>query len=336
MRIHFSLVCPLAATLIVIMVGCGTEVGNPIIKRPTTPRMIAQDTVEADLFDLTEGLFESEETDDALELTHVGAMTPELNLVGSSCSSDGYQAQARFDADKMRDNLAPTQRYIVSVERGFTVDWKSPQGGLWCDANNRVRKRRALLQGASVMRTGRFVRTLEAVASVDGSEYQSAQFVSEGSKQTLFKKVERVDGGLSVLSSISWKKKRSSLIKTIEGESEDVSSSEVSAASPLKILRRFTTVNGKRSKTFQVTSGTSKTTRTDGSVIEISYENLSFDVQNSCLASSGVISGKIVNSEAQDGDMIQFRIDFSKSNDGRPSIEFSDGQSALLSGACAQ
>ncbi|MEY2988516.1 MAG: hypothetical protein RJB13_2037, partial [Pseudomonadota bacterium] len=41
------------SSLLHFLMSCGTEAGNPIIKRPTTPRVVAQDSVDADLFDLS-------------------------------------------------------------------------------------------------------------------------------------------------------------------------------------------------------------------------------------------------------------------------------------------
>lgn len=328
-----------AVVLALLLTSCGTEVGNPIVKRPTTPRVVAQDTIEADLFDLTDGMFNADESDDGDEA--IGAAlgfsnTAPSALVDSSCSSSGTEAQASYSSDRVRDSLSGTQSYSVSVERAYSVFWKSPQGGLRCDAKNRIRKRRVLLKGASVERSGRFVRVIEALSPVAEGDYEAAQFVSEGSKKTEFDNTESVDGGLNVTSSVTWSKKRGSVIRTSLGESEDVSESTVSSEAPIKILRRFVTENGQLTRRFEVQSGTSKTVRPDGSEVVVEFKNLKFDSQTSCFATSGQIVGSLRPTPSTGDETVTFTIDFSKITQGRPSVEFSDGQSIKLSGTCAQ
>lgn len=313
-----------------LLMSCGTEVGNPVIKRPTTPRVVAQDSLEADLFDLTEGQFESGDEDDASAVALVTGSSAVLNLAGLSCSSNGTQAQATFSADRIRDVSSQTQRYLVSIERQYSVEWTSPQGGLWCDSKNRVRERRALLEGASTLRTGRFARTLEGVGEHSETDYVKAEFVSEGFKKTFFDKVETSDNDLKLYSQVTWNKSRSNIVKTKQGDSSGVSESVVSDSSPLRVLKTFRTENGKLSRTFVVESGKSEISQADGSVVSIEYQDLTFGSASSCYATSGVVVGSVSGTS----DSLTFRVDFGKLVDGRPSIEFSDGQTVLLSGVC--
>lgn len=326
----------LFSSLLCFLVSCGTEVGNPVIKRPTTPRVVAQDSVEADLFDLVEGQFEFGDEDDASALSLATRNSEVFNLSASSCSSDKTQAQATFSADRARESSSQAQRYIVFIEREYSVEWKSPQGGLRCDAKNRIRKRRALLEGASTLRTGRFARTLEGVGELADTDYLAAEFVSEGFKKTLFDKVENINGDLKLHSRVTWKKSRSNKIKTKQGESLGSSESVVSDSSPMRIIKTFRTENGKLSRTFEVESGRSENSQADGSLVSLEYQNLKFGSESSCYATSGLLLGTVSQVDADGLEPVSFRIDFSKAVDGRPSIEFSDGQTVLLSGVCGQ
>lgn len=83
------------------LTSCGTETGNPVIKRPTTPRNVAQDAVESEFLDLTESLGESDSSTTGLALVEsisndsfslAGGKLVDSTVNQPSCSADSTKA----------------------------------------------------------------------------------------------------------------------------------------------------------------------------------------------------------------------------------------------------
>ncbi|MFZ9519978.1 MAG: hypothetical protein ACO3A4_05820 [Silvanigrellaceae bacterium] len=330
------LTCIFLLSLLASTSSCGTETGNPVIKRPTTPRNIAQDSVEADLFEASETLADFNSNSAALQL-FLGS-TSEATIVDvNECSGDSNRATTTMERTREKTKTLGKKGGTISLllERKLTTDWISPNGGLEC-VGNTLKKTLRLMKGASETRTGTVMRGL--TRNLQGStlaskEYSSAKFNSSGEWKTSYDNLEVLPETLVTTRSSSWNLKKSLTTATSEGEAYTESSSQTSPTAPLiiKVERaRGTGILVQRT----IESGTIKTTRSDGTIVEISFESAVFTQTDTCYPSKGKMRGQVTPASSNGSDIETFEVDFSAGYTDAPEIQFQDGTTVALSGAC--
>jgi hypothetical protein len=332
--------------IIPIVTSCGTETGNPIIKRPTTPRNVAQDTVESELIDLSESLADSPD-----ELTSIGltaeVTSPQLALTDSdnsfglaenrSCLGDDSSVRTVFEKNKESSKKFNKKGYTLSVvlERKIETEWTSPGGAVKC-TDGVLKKSLRLLKDSIETRNGKVKRSLSRTSTGESNmktAYSSATFESQGNWKTTYSDVSLEANALTVHKLIDWKIQKSAFISTAEGESASESTSMTVEGSPLKVkIERARPGGGVIAKTIE--SGSTKTIRPDGSIVEVTFSKLVFKSGENCYPSEGKMSGKMTPAPTAGANPETFEIDFSEATDGIPEIVFSDLQRVPLSGAC--
>jgi hypothetical protein len=361
MRISNSsagLLC-LSALVFLLLGGCGTETGNPIIGRPKTPRLVAQDTTEAELQELSESVLDSGPipptptagsyvgrnqqlvsfedfvgtSDESLQLSEHSSP---LQLNSSfSCSGDQSRVTGRvvrnIETSKEFRKSGSTVTKVVAREQNFTID--SPLGALSCSQERGVRFRPRLLEGTTETREGSSKRTVNRTGEIKAKHYRSAEFSSLGKRTKKFERVVVDAGTVRVERTVEWSLEKKSRISTSEGDSTDQSKSITVPGKPIRIVVEYTDDEGitARSKTIQ--SGTTLTTHNDGSQVEISFENISFANQE-CYPTSGILRGKLTPATSSGSQPETFTIDFADKSAEIPEIAFGDGEKTPLSGTC--
>lgn len=336
-------VLALLGSTLSVMTSCGTETGNPVIKRPTTPRNVAQDTVESEFLDLSESLGESDSSASALALAE-SLSDEQLSLVGgnkaesqATCSPDSTKASFVTERKKENKKNFTKRGYTLTIsdERSVKTEWTSPNGGLTC-ADGRLKKSIRLLKGAMEVRTGNIKRSISRFSTggtTTNQDYSSASFESRGEWKTNYADLD-VQNSTIVLSRISeWNLKKSTILTTSEGESSTELTSLTLPDAPLKIkIERQKETGALKSKTIE--TGTTRTTRADASIVELTYESVVFAEGDSCYPSSGKIRGKVTPAASTGQNVETFEIDFSSTADEVPELVFSDAKRVPLSGAC--
>lgn len=336
----------LLGSILSALTSCGTETGNPVIKRPTTPRNVAQDAVESEFLDLTESLGESDSSTTGLALVEsisndsfslAGGKLVDSTVNQPSCSADSTKASfVTQRKNEIKKNFKKRGYTLaVSNERSIRTDWTSPNGGLSC-VDGRLKKSIRLLEGAMEERTGNIRRSLSRLSSggtTSDQDYSSASFESRGIWKTTYATLD-IQSSTVVISRISeWNLKKSTILNTSEGESSTEWTSLTLPDAPLKIkVERQRTSGELKSKTIE--TGTTRTTRADGIIVELTYESVVFAEEDSCYPSSGKIRGKVTPATSTGQTAETFEIDFSSTNDEVPELIFSDAKRVSLSGAC--
>ncbi|MEN9825776.1 MAG: hypothetical protein RI953_1521 [Pseudomonadota bacterium] len=316
--------------------SCGTETGNPVIKRPTTPRNIAQDSVESDLLETTESLSDFNSTSASLHLA-LGTATDVTSVDINECTGESTKASVKMERTRERTKTLGKKGGSISLllERKLTTDWVSPNGGLEC-VGNTLKKTLRLMKGATETRKGTVLRSL--VRNTQGGtlaskEYSSAKFNSSGEWKTSFDNIEVLSDTVVLSRTSSWSLKKSLLTTTSEGEAAIESSNETSRSAPLMVkIERYRATGAIKQRTID--SGTIKTTRSDGTVVEISYEAVIFSETDTCYPSKGKMRGLVTPASSNGSNSESFEIDFSAPFTDAPEIKFVDGTTVPLSGAC--
>lgn len=335
----------LGAVLAMLVTSCGTETGNPVIKRPTTPRIIAQDTTEAELLELAESIFEtgSDSSNLSTPLTlHFGESSAlkeqQLFSLDDSpqCSGNETRLEASVErkSEKAKEFKKAEASLRISSEIKQNVVWESPLGGLSCSADKRIQKKVRFMQGATETRKGSVKRTLFRTGSSAERGYMNAEFASNGERTTKFELVVIDVDKIRVEKSVFWELKKSSRVSTEEGESEDESTTVALAENPIKIVTEKNRDPFSSVLSRIVKSGTTITTRGDGSRVEINFENMTFTSSDDCYPVSGMLRGKITPMQSSGENPESFEIDFSSRAAEIPELVFSDGEKVLLSGTC--
>ena len=323
-------------TLLSAISACGTETGNPVIKRPTTPRNIAQDSVESDLLETTESLSDFNSNSAALQF-FLASGTDVTTVDINECTGDSTRATTKMEKTRERTKVLGKKGGTVSLllERKLTSDWVSPNGGLEC-AGSTLKKTLRLMKGASETRKGTVMRSLSRNlqgATLAAKEYSSAKFNSSGEWKTTFDNIELLSDTVVVSRTSSWSLKKSLLTTTTEGEASIESSNETSPSAPLIVkIERYRGTGALKQRTIE--SGSIKTKRSDGSVVEISYESVVFSESDSCYPSKGKMRGLVTPASSSGSNPENFEIDFSAPYADAPEIKFLDGTAVPLSGAC--
>lgn len=336
----------LTGGILSVAASCGTETGNPIIKRPTTPRNVAQDTIESELVDLSESLIDSG-NEDILNLASASRPLPltsdsdddRLGLSESkTCTSDGTSVKTSHEKNKESTRQFKKKKITVSLSHSRKIDteWTSPSGAVKC-TDGVLKKTLRSLKGTTEVRTGKVKRSLSRTGTADSgtnSEYSSASFESQGSWTTGYSDITIDADSLTVQKTIGWNLKKSVFISSGEGESSSEASSSTLEGSPLQVkIKRSRPKATIISKTIE--SGSTKTVRPDGIIIEITFSQLVFQNSDDCYPSSGKLSGKITPAPASGLSQDSFEIDFSDVSEEVPQIVFADLKKIQLSGACS-
>lgn len=335
----------LSSLLSLLFISCGTETGNPVIKRPTTPRLVAQDTTEAELMELAESISElgsdSNNNSTTNSLGYVGILDLEKRqsseLADSSrCSS----TETRLDASVERKSYKEKEfkkaeaSLRISLESKQSVVWESPLGGLSCFEDKIIQRKVRLLQGATEIRKGSVKRTLARTRGSAKRGYKNAEFSSSGQRTTRFDVVGIETNTIRVEKSVFWELKKLSRVSTEEGESTEESTSEALAENPIKIVTERNRDSLSTMKSRIIKSGTTITTRADGSRVEINFENMTFTSSDDCYPVSGMLRGKITPLPSSGETPELFEIDFLSRTTEIPELTFSDGEKVPLSGTC--
>lgn len=335
----------LGAVLAMLVTSCGTETGNPVIKRPTTPRLIAQDTTEAELLELAETISETGVDSSNLTTPSVLAFAESSYLAqkqssalkdSTQCSSTETRLEASVErkSEKAKEFKKALASVKISSEIKQSVVWDSPLGGLSCSDDKGIQKKVRFIQGATEIRKGSVKRTLIRTGNSEKRGYKNAEFASSGERTTKFELVVIDADKIRVEKSIFWDLKKTSRISTEEGESADESTTVALAENPIKIVteKNRDPLSSVRSRI--VKSGTTITTRGDGSKVEINFENMTFTSGDDCYPVSGKLRGKITPMPSSGENPESFEIDFSSRATEIPELVFTDGEKVLLSGTC--
>jgi len=332
----------LASSLILLVqlpTGCGTETGNPVIKKPTTPRVVAQDAVESELmevsdsaidlggssnnlssaFALTDPLASMDGTDSNGHAMPLGAAAQQTN----SCTTDGNKVTV-----VMEKTVNSLRR---SVERKVTSVWNSPQGAISCAADNTVDRKVRLLEGTSEERSGTVNRSLELPATAGKNGYQKTASNIQGNWNVLFASIEVGTSEIKVQKTVSWSLKKSESFKTTDGSNTVQTETNTAAAAPLKILITRARDAGFAIKSRLIQSGSTTVKTADGALIELNFDNILVGGNGDCYPSSGILRGSLTPAG---GTAEAFTIDFSEKSGGNPSLSFPDGEKLPLSGIC--
>lgn len=318
-----------------VLMSCGTEVGNPVVKRPTTPRTVAQDTMESDFLELSETLSEDTSSVSSLALDSNISALPLKDAM--TCSGDEFRATTTLDKSKERSKEFPQKGHAVSIllERQLKIEWNSPSGGLSCVGNS-LKKTVRLLKGATETRTGSVIRSLNRTtknSKLSAQDYSSATFASKGDWKTTFDDLEVTGSSFIISRSSAWTLTKTNSARTSEGETSAESTSSTVESSPLKI--KITRARGSGAITNKtIESGKVKTSRADGSIVEVSFESLVFTESDSCYPSKGKVRGTVTPAPSSGQSPDTFEIDFSNSTSETPELVFSDAQRIPLSGSC--
>jgi len=354
-----GLLC-LSALVFVLIGGCGTETGNPIINRPKTPRLIAQDTTEAELQELAESVIDSgaippnptagsyvkhnlhlTSFDDFADISAENA--PQLlqsNLplqLNSSFSCSGDQSRVsgrvvrKIETSKQFRKSGSNVTKVIEREQSFIID--SPLGALSCSQDRGVRFRPRLLEGTTETREGTSRRTVTRTGEIKAKNYKFAEFSSSGKRTKKFERVVIEAGSVRVERTVEWSLEKKSRVSTSEGDSTELAKSITVRGQPIKIVVEYTDDEGSTAKSKTIQSGTTLTTQSDGSQVEISFENISF-ANGECYPKSGVLRGKTTPATGSGFQSETFTIDFSDKSAEIPEIAFGDGEKTPLSGTC--
>ncbi|NBO37446.1 hypothetical protein EBU99_02555 [bacterium] len=324
--------------------ACGTETGNPIIKRPTTPRTVAQDTVEADLIEFAESSAEfAGSTNASLAVALASVEEKNLQLAGSAntsttCVGGGTHAEVSFQKSSTSSNAfkKASRKSEVTIDRKVSLIWDSPNGGLSCVDDN-LKKSVRLLGGAIEQRKGQVSRNIVRSTTSGGrkkNEYTSASMSSEGLWTTNYNSIEISAESVLISKTLVWKVKKSNAIRTTEGESLEETASQTVDNMPIQMTLERSRDALASIKTRTIKSGTTRTTRKDQSVVETSFDNVVFSGQDSCFPSSGKLSGRVTPAPGSGQLEESFEVDFSASTNDIPEIVFADGERVELSGFC--
>jgi hypothetical protein len=255
----------------------------------------------------------------------------------NECTGDSTKASTRMERTREKTKTLGKKGGSISLllERKLTTDWVSPNGGLEC-VGNTLKKTLRLMKGATETRKGTVMRSL--VRNTQGGtlaskEYSSAKFNSSGEWQTSFDSIEVLSDTVVLSRTSSWSLKKSLLTTTSEGEASIESSNETSRSAPLMVkIERYRATGAIKQRTID--SGTIKTTRSDGSVVEITYEAVIFSETDTCYPSKGKMRGLVTPASSSGSNSESFEIDFSAPYTDAPEIKFVDGTTVPLSGAC--
>lgn len=335
----------LISLLSLLLISCGTETGNPIIKRPTTPRLVAQDTAEAELMELAESISELGSDSSNNLTTHLLGFVGVLNLEkrqsseladSSQCSGTDTRLEASVERKsyKEKEFKKADASLRISFETKQSIIWEAPLGGLSCFEEKIIQRKVRLLQGATEVRKGSVKRTLARTRGSAKRGYKNAEFSSSGQRTTRFDVVEIETNTIRVEKSVFWELKKSSRVSTEEGESTEESTTEVLAENPIKIVTERNRDSLSTMKSRIIKSGTTNTTRANGSRVEINFENMTFSSSDDCYPASGMLRGKITPLPSSGDIPESFEIDFSSRTTEIPELTFSDGEKVPLSGAC--
>lgn len=330
--------------IISVLAGCGTETGNPVIKRPTTPRNIALDTVEAELIELSELGFESGSDSNLLSLSQLTKNSQATGLFelgsfsseSSQCetSTKGVTYTFEKSADKINEFRKTGRTVKTLIQRKQSITWESPLGAVTCSSSQSVQRKPRLMDGTSETRTGSFKKTISNSGNLTKAAYMTAEFNSNGERKTLFTKKDPDPQTVLTEKTITWNLNKSSRLKTSEGETSDESNSVVTSASPIKILIERERNIGLSIKSRVIKSGKTMTTRADASRIDIEFFDLSIGSGEDCYPTSGIIRGVITPSTSSGLQSEKFEIDFSNTNGELPELIFSDNEKIPLNGVC--
>lgn len=334
--LHKVGLCMLLFMIAAALGSCGTETGNPVIKRPTTPRNVAQDTVESDLLELSESINESGSSDSALNIAaqkNSADAPPEI----AECSANGVSANTSLEKSKesKKDFNKRGRSVLVSKYRKVSSEWVSPNGGLSCVGKN-LKKSLRSLKGATETRNGSVKRTITrtfSAAAAAESEYSSARFISEGSWKTKFDDIVIDNQSIVIAKTNEWSLKKSSVQTTVQGETSAESGSETLPGASIKVITVSSRESGELSSRT-IESGTIRTIRSDGTIIEVSFESLVFMAADFCYPSKGKVRGLVTPAPSSGLTPESFEIDFTQVDSELPAIQFGDGQRVPLSGAC--
>ena len=354
-----ALLLRLSALVTFLMGGCGTETGNPIINRPKTPRLLAQDTTEAELQELAESALDSGPipptptagsylnfslnglaiSQPSLELGSAGAPVDStkvpLSLNSFTCSGDKNRVTGRvvrkIEQTKQARKASAAVTKVIEREQNFVIE--SPLGALVCTQENGVRLRQRLLEGTTETREGTSKRTVTRTGEIKAKHYRSAEFFSSGKRTKKHDRVVIDATSIRVERTVEWNLEKKNRISTAEGDSSDESQSITAPGKPIKILVEYSDDEGAVSRSKTIQSGTTVTTRADGSKIEVSFENVIF-VKQECYPTSGLLRGRITPASNSSSQPEEFSIDFSGKTDDNPELVFADGEKVSLSGTC--
>ena len=252
------------------------------------------------------------------------------------CSGNETRLEASVErkSDKAKEFKKAAASLRISSEIKQNVVWESPLGGLSCSADKRIQKKVRFMQGATETRKGSVKRTLIRTGSSAKRGYKNAEFASSGERTTKFELVVIDVDKFRVEKSVFWELKKSSRVSTEEGESEDESTTVALAENPIKIVTEKNRDPFSSVLSRIVKSGTTITTRGDGSRVEINFENMTFTSSDDCYPVSGMLRGKITPMQSSGENPESFEIDFSSRAAEIPELVFSDGEKVLLSGTC--
>jgi hypothetical protein len=319
--------------LVQLPTGCGTETGNPVIKKPTTPRVVAQDAVESELMEVSDSALDLGGSSNNLWSAHalmdpsgpiatimpLGAAAQQTN----SCTADGNKVTVVME--KTVNALRRT------VERKVTSVWNSPLGAISCAADNTVDRKVRLLEGTSEERSGTVNRSLELPAAAGKNGYQKTASNIQGNWKVLFDSIEVGTSEVKVQKTISWSLKKSESFKTTDGSNTVETETNTSAATPLKVLITRVRDTGFAVKSRLIQSGTTTVKTADGATIEMNFENILVGGNGDCYPSSGFLRGTLTPAGAA---AEAFTVDFSQKAEGAPALSFTDGEKIPLSGIC--
>jgi hypothetical protein len=319
--------------------GCGTETGNPVIKKPTTPRIVAQDAVESELLEVSDSALDTGNsvsslrndfalTDSSVQFTHSHALAPAESLGAAAQQSNTCLAEGNKVTATTEKTLKTLRR---TVERKTTSVWESPQAAISCASDNSIVRKFRLLEGTSEERSGSVNRTLELPLTASKNGYQKTASNTAGTWKTVFDSLDIGETEISAQKTVSWSLKKSESFRTSEGNSSIQTETKTAPDAPLKILVTRNRDSGLAIKSTQIQSGTTLVTTADGASIEISFENIVFSGNGDCYPTSGFLRGKLTPSG---GATENFTIDFSAKTDGTPTMTYVDGESVPLSGVC--
>lgn len=318
-----------------VLMSCGTEAGNPVVKRPTTPRTVAQDTMESDFLELSETLSDDSSNVSTLSLDSSSSAIAFKDT--GTCTGDEFRATTTFEKSKEQIKDLPKKGHAVSTlfERQLKIEWNSPKGGLSCVGNS-LKKTVRLLKGATETRTGSVNRSLNRTtknSTLSAQDYSSATFASKGEWKTTFDNIELTGSSFIISRSSAWTLTKTNSSRTSEGETSAESTSSTLESSPLKIITTRARGSGAIiNKTIE--SGKIKTSRADGSIVEVSFESLIFTENDSCYPSKGKVRGTVTPAPSSGQSPETFEIDFSDTTSETPELVFSDAQRIPLSGSC--
>lgn len=326
----------------VLLTGCGVEVGNPVTGKGGKNSETMALNGEVVAMQMDEALAALAESYG--EVAGSSLLLSPKQGQGADATSAGGAVEHEFSCKEEEDHITVTRslekaspiaandgmfnrKLDMSFSDLMTARYSNSEEGISCNASGRKASfdiSRMSEWKADITFSKQRQRTIRR-SSQDGTEttIRNDRYESSGSRSIVSTKLEQ--NPLSIEQAITHDFLRTSHWESpVAGVTEITSHVYTAKDEPLVVRRDFE--NSAKSPTQStIQSGSLIAEQSNGSMIRLTFSNVTFDKNGQCRPTGGTISGQVATTASPTDITVQFTVDFSTSE--QPIMLLEDGQS---------